>query len=245
MPTSHLYMYLRIREKISYANDLAVAAKNAATTANRDLNPYIHKIECQLVSVEDTLALIMNNRQNTEMVVATDCLNTALVGLMEYADTCAGSRESTLRNPGSAIVGAFSLAGWELFRQPTTDETAVADLLLESIEGKPALAKAIESIKAEAWIEEISKNRQQLSRSTSEFCECHKHQQPINLQPLIKKLGTALDEFMQYLCLRLSFTPQSNLNQLIERIDEINAFYQRQSIMLTSEYEIGHLEKKG
>lgn len=244
MPTSQLYMYLRIREKISYAKDLAVAAKHAATSTNRDLNPYIHDIEYQLASLDGKLATLTDNSQNTELVEATDSLNTALVGLLEYADTCAGSREAVLRQPGAAIVKAFSQAGLELFRQPTTDETRVADQLLNSIESQPVLVDAIACLKAESWIEEISTCRQQIKLSTAEFFECHKHQQPIVLQPQLTKLGTAIDSLTQYIRLRLSFTPQSNLSTLMERFDEISTFYQRQSIKLTSEYEIRNSRKK-
>lgn len=233
MISNHPYRQMRIPEKQVFATKIAAAA-NKAKKANPDLGAHIQAVECHTEALKKAYERMSDNPIAAEMVEADDMRDNGLINLREYAAICASHHNVEWVRAGETILGVFKDISWDIHRLRNPDESIRVDNLLIILKTYPKLKKAIATMHAQHWVEEIEEGQLKFKEAHEKFKEQNENVVLIDLQPIVKNLGVALERLFQYINMRLEFMPNPELYNLAHKINDLIAAYKAKMMASTN-----------
>lgn len=224
-----VYIYLRIKDKIDFVQNLAIAVGLAAA-ANPELKHFQYDMEDCIKIMASSVNSLRLNKLNAEMVNSKDIRNSTLARLFEQAEETAASDVCALATAGSTILGAFVGSGWDLHEFRANDDPVALDIFLCSFDVHQSLRNAVTTLKAEPWMEVVRLSHRHYKVSSKAFRECYFDQQPIDLQPCFIRLGVVLVELRRYIYRSIHEKPSPEMVDLRRRVELVCASYEKSKI---------------
>lgn len=234
MISNHPYRQMRIPEKGIFATEIAVAA-NKAKKSNPDLEPHIQAIECHTEALMKAYQRMCNNPIAAEMVEADDLRDNGLINLREYAAICTSHHDMEWVKAGELILGVFRDISWDIHRLRNSEESIRVDNLLIILKTYPKLKKAIATMHAKHWVDEIEEGQHKFKEAYQKFKEQNENLVLVDLQPIVKNLGVALERLFQYVNMRIEFMPNAELFNLAHKINDLISNYKAKRAAQQSE----------
>lgn len=224
MISNHPYRLMSIPEKEAFVSAITKAAQKAKVR-NPDLTHYIQSLECHLEALTKAYEKIKDIPVVTQLVKYDDIRDNGLINLRDYASICAMNNNVEWATAGETILSAYKDINWDIHRLRNADETSRIDNFLIVLKTYPRLVQAVTTINADHWVEEIELGQKHFKAAFGKYKEECKRCPIIDMQPIIKNLGIAIEQLFQYVNMRLEFAPNDELYAFNHKANDLIASY--------------------
>lgn len=144
-----------------------------------------------------------------------------LVSLKMVAERSTKRRDSEWVKAGQLILQVFHDYGNRMAELSLQKETATVDLLLSEAESNEELKKAIATIKAEDWLQDIKDGQQIVKEYITKRDKAKGNDSLPSSFEVAKSLGNKIEKLFKFINLKMEFEQDSALEPLVDNLNNI------------------------
>lgn len=224
MVEGYYFQDMRINEKGAFAKEvLAVAVPYGEK--DPELKPLIDDASSKSQILSKALDRLSVADITKLMNEDDDQRDNGIANLESYALSCSKRKDPVWANAGQVVVNALKTVGWDMNYRSNKEETNLIDTFLLMVDSQENLKKALVTINAQEWIDEIRGGQTSYVQHTALRKEAEKPGSSITSREAARDLGTAIDKLFRYINFQIEFKASATYATLADEINKTIAEY--------------------
>lgn len=218
------YHDMRINEKGVFAKEVLAAAKPYGEK-DPELKPLIDDASSKSEILSKALDRLSVADITKLMNEDDDQRDSGIANLESYALSCSKRKDPVWANAGQVVVNALRTVGWDMNYRSNKEETNLIDTFLLMVDSQENLKKALTTINAQEWIDEIRQGQASYVQHTALRKEAEKPGSSITSREAARDLGVAIDKLFRYINFQIEFKGSDTYATLADEINKTIADY--------------------
>ncbi len=215
---------MRINEKGVFGKDVLAAAKPYGEK-DPELKPLVDDVSTKSQILSKALDRLSVADITKLMNEDDDQRDSGIANLETYALSCSKRKDPVWANAGQVIVNALKTVGWDMNYRSNKEETNLIDTFLLMVDSQENLKKALTTINAQEWIDEIRQGHARYVQHDAQRKDAEKPGSSITSKDAAREQGAAIDKLFRYVNFQIEFKASATYATLADDINKIIAEY--------------------